>query len=83
MSDAEIKILAIDAQATRPPPMPRMVGVQLRLTEHQAYALAELCKRIGWHDVRANAVGDAEARNMIAATEHLRVALEYVGVRVR
>jgi hypothetical protein len=59
------------------------VHITFELDTAQAYALAELCKRLGWTDVRSNAVGDAEARYMIAATEHLRIALAHAGVRVR
>lgn len=63
---------------------PRSVDVQLfGLTRDQAYALAELCKRIGWQDVRALAVDDNEARLMIEATDGARDALEQAGVYVR
>ena len=53
------------------------------LTKTQAYALAELCKRIGFSDCRANAVDDAEARAMILAMDRVRGGLEQVGVHVR
>ena len=63
---------------------PRSVDVQLfGLTPDQAYALAELCKRIGWDDVRSLAVDDDQARLMIVATDGLRDALEQAGVYVR
>ena len=53
------------------------------LTEAQARALAELCKRIGFADCRALAVDEAEAYQMIGATDRVRRGLEAVGVRVR
>ena len=53
------------------------------LTDGQAYALAELCKRIGWYDVRTLAVDDQGARLMIQAVERVRGALEQIGVAVR
>lgn len=53
------------------------------LTEPQAYALAELCKRITWSDVRSCAVDDDEARLMIQATDRIRGALEQAGIYVR
>jgi hypothetical protein len=59
------------------------IDLRASLTEAQAYALAELCKRIGWSDVRSMAVDDDEARLMIQATDMVRSALDLVGVRVR
>lgn len=53
------------------------------LTSRQAYALAELCKRISWTTCREMAVSDAEAEAMIAATDRVRSALEQAGVYVR
>lgn len=43
------------------------------------YALAQLCKRIGYNECKANAVDDAEARAMIRGIEALRAALCEVG----
>lgn len=78
----EIKLLDIDAQHTSPL-LPRTFELKLELTEFQAFAMAELCKRIGWQDVRQLSVADAEARNMIQATDRIRSALELAGVCVR
>jgi hypothetical protein len=65
-------------------PLPRPIDlVADGLTEPQAYALAELCKRIGWADVRSNAVDDHEARLMLIAIERVRGGLEQAGVTVR
>lgn len=53
------------------------------LTENEAYALAELCKRIGWADCRSLAVSDDETRHMIRATDKVRAGLAKLGVVVR
>lgn len=58
--------------------------VQLQeLTEAEVYALAELCKRIGFADARSLAIDEDETLNMITATCKLRDALELAGVVVR
>lgn len=62
---------------------PTVYQVSLQLPECQAYALAELCKRIGWSDCRGLSVSDNEAADMIGATDRVRIALEQVGVVVR
>lgn len=49
------------------------------LTDAQAWALAELCKRITWSDCRSNAVSDQEAYLMIDATTKLGTALARAG----
>ena len=49
----------------------------------EAWALAELCKRIGYSECRANAVDDDEARNMIVATSKMQQALSRAGFAVR
>lgn len=63
--------------------MAENVELAVSLTEPQAYALAELCKRIGWSDVRTLSVDEDEARLMIQVTDRVRGALKQVGVRVR
>ena len=65
-------------------PLPRRIDLQISgLTTAQAYALAELCKRIGWTDARSNAVDDDQARDMINAMDRVRGGLEESGVFVR
>lgn len=59
------------------------VLVHLSIGRQNAYALAELCKRIGYRDCRANAVSDDEAHRMIHAMDLLRSALAEIGVVVR
>lgn len=55
----------------------------VEFTDAQAYALAELCKRISWSTCRDNAVDDQEASHMVGATDRLRAALERAGFSVR
>ena len=50
------------------------------LTEAQAFALAELCERIGWSDCRSLAVDDHECRLMLLAADRVRGGLEQAGV---
>lgn len=63
--------------------MEREATITVTLPDTQAWALAELCKRIGWADCRSLAVDDAEARLMIAATDMLAGALREAGFAVR
>jgi hypothetical protein len=57
--------------------------VVFELPQRQAYALAELCKRIGWSDARGLAVSDQEAEAMLSACDVARAGLEASGVWVR
>lgn len=55
----------------------------VELPESQAWALAELCKRITFADCKSNAIDDEEARLMIAATDKLGEALAKAGYITR
>lgn len=59
------------------------VKFTVELEPFAAYALAELCKRIGFQDARSNAVNQDEAYHMLHAMDQVRSALEKVGVVVR
>jgi hypothetical protein len=59
------------------------VTVHVELDGEQAWALAQLLKRIGLSDCRSLAQDDTEARLMIAATERVRSALAEVGYAPR
>ena len=59
------------------------VIISVELNRRQAWALAQLVKRIGWSDCRALAVDDDETQLMIAATERVRSALRAVGYAPR
>lgn len=53
------------------------------LTEEEAFALAQLCKRISFETCRNMAVDGPEAYAMIDATNRVRKALFDAGVVVR
>ena len=53
------------------------------LTDDQAWALAELCKRIGYSDCESLAVDSKEAHTMIDATSILQGILTAAGYAVR
>ena len=57
--------------------------IQFSLGPRVAYALAQLCKRIGFNDCLAISVDEDEAYSMINATDIVRAALEEVGISVR
>jgi hypothetical protein len=63
--------------------MEELVTVAVELQPAQAWALAQLVKRIGWTDCRSLAEDEAQTRLMIAATERLRAALAAVGYAPR
>ncbi len=57
--------------------------ILLDLPMPQAYALAQLCKRLSWTDARGMAVDDDEARAMLSACNMLRASLGARGITVR
>lgn len=57
--------------------------IELHLGETQAEALAQFVKRIGWAEFRANAVNDAEAHDIRATVDALRMALAEAGFAPR
>jgi hypothetical protein len=59
------------------------VTVQLLISEGNAWALAQFCKRIGWREMRQCAVDDEEAQDIRAAIEQLQKALAEVGIAPR
>lgn len=59
------------------------VNITVELEPFSAYALAELCKRIGFQDCMSNAVNQDEAYHMLHAMGLVRLALEQKGVVVR
>ena len=63
--------------------VPEPVVVTVELEPGQAYALAELVKRMHWSDARALAVDEAETETMIAAVTRLQRALADVGYAPR
>lgn len=59
------------------------VTFQVQLPQDQAWALAQLLKRIGYSDCRALAEDDQQAYQMIQATERVRRALADAGIAPR
>lgn len=59
------------------------MDVTVTLTEAEAEALAQLMKRIGWQEWRANACDDDEAHLMRDACEAVRRALAIAGYAPR
>jgi len=62
---------------------PEDIAVIVQLPRAQAYALAQLCKRIGWSDCEGLSVSKGETQSMVNATDRVRSALEDAGVYVR
>jgi hypothetical protein len=63
--------------------MEELVTIAVELDAEQAWALAQLVKRIGWADCRSLAEDDEQTRLMIAATERVRAALAAAGFAPR
>lgn len=59
------------------------VIVTVELGVEQAWALAQLVKRIGWADCRSLAEDDEQTRQMIQATDRVRAALAAAGYAPR
>ncbi|WP_426148973.1 DUF7706 family protein [Polaromonas sp. DSR2-3-2] len=60
-----------------------LLPIALELNPHQALALAQLCKRIGWAEVRQNAVDDDEAHLMLRTLAAVQMALGKAGFAPR
>lgn len=59
------------------------INVVFQLSDQQALALAQLLKRLGWSDLRSNAVDDGETYLMQEALSELRAALAAAGYSPR
>lgn len=59
------------------------VTVTLELDSGNAWALAQFVKRVGWSEIRQNAVDDTEAYDMRDAIEALQRALAEAGISPR
>ncbi len=60
-----------------------VVTLCAELDAEQAWALAQLVKRLGWDDCRRLAEDGQQARLMIEATERIRSALADAGIAPR
>jgi hypothetical protein len=63
--------------------MDNIVTVPVELNPEQAWALAQLLKRIGWSECRALAEDEEQTRLMIQAVERMRAALVQAGYAPR
>lgn len=59
------------------------VTIEFELTKQEALALAQFVKRIGWEELRINAVDDNEAYCIRDAIAHVRSALSRQGFSPR
>lgn len=59
------------------------VSLVVDLSPDLAWSLAEFVKRVGWSEIRSNAVDDQEADQIRAALEYLRDALALRGFSPR
>jgi hypothetical protein len=59
------------------------VTVHVELNDAQAWALAQMLKRLGWNDCRELAEDEQQTALMIAAAERVRAALAAVGYAPR
>jgi len=57
--------------------------MNVELTDEEALALAQMCKRAFFERVRPFAENDAEARLMLSALRSVRDALDYSGFSPR
>jgi hypothetical protein len=62
-----------------PPP----IRLEVELTDHQAWNLAQFVKRVGFADIRSNAVDQDEAYDMRDAIDALAKALRAAGYAPR
>ena len=60
-----------------------LVPIPLAINEFQALALAQFCKRVGWAEVRQNAIDDDEAHLMMRTLVALQMSLEKTGFSPR
>ena len=63
--------------------MTNTVQIHLEIDSEQALALAQFVKRLGWSEIRANAVHDDEAYSMKSAIGELQKALSEAGFSPR
>ena len=59
------------------------ISIQVELPDEEAWALAQLLKRVGLDDYRQRAVDDVEAWAMLQAGEKVRAALAEAGYAPR
>jgi hypothetical protein len=60
-----------------------MIDVKFEIPDQEALALAQLMKRIGWNEIRGNAIDDDEAYLMRDAIYRLQQGLSEAGYSPR
>jgi ABC-type phosphate/phosphonate transport system substrate-binding protein len=55
------------------------ITITVEMTPESAQALAQFMKRVGWSEMRQNAINDAEAYEMRDALLQVRKSLQEVG----
>jgi len=65
------------------PNAPERVSLVVDLSPDLAWSLAQFVKRVGWPEIRSNAVDDEEAEMIRAGLEYLRDALALSGYSPR
>ncbi len=63
--------------------MEHVVTVHVELPRDQAWAFAQLLKRIGWSDCKALAEDEQQIHLMIQGAERVRAALAEAGIAPR
>lgn len=63
--------------------IPKIVDILLELDEEQAFALAQFVKRVGFVEMRSNAVDDQEAYLIRDAVDRVRIGLTNAGFAPR
>jgi len=61
----------------------KMVNISIELDEEQAFALAQFVKRVGYAEMRSNAVDDQEAYLIRDAIDRVRIGLTNAGFAPR
>lgn len=61
----------------------KMVTFTVTMDDERALALAQFLKRVGWSEMRQNAVDDAEAYDMRDGLDQVRKALQEAGYAPR
>ncbi len=72
-----------DTKAPAEQEKPLYVDFSVSIQRADAYALAELCKRIGWTDAERLSASEVEGTRMLIACDAVRAALSEAGVSVR
>lgn len=76
-------LVAMELMSNLPTPMPKIDINDLPVSQAEAYALAQLCKRISWEVAREMTTTQQEIGHLFAGLEALRRVLAAQGIHVR